>query len=89
VHGNLSWIFLSLCNNGIDGKELLERGIIRDMFLMGCNPNHKNARNLVITCFTKLGNIEKARSKGHRQLSYPIQNAATNGAQKHILNFST
>ena len=39
IQTNVSWIFLALCNNGITGKEMLENGITRDMFLVSCNPN--------------------------------------------------
>jgi hypothetical protein len=38
IQTNVSWIFLSLCNNGITGKTMLENGITRDMFLVSCNP---------------------------------------------------
>ena len=38
IQTNVSWIFLALCNNGITGKEMLENGITRDMFLVSCNP---------------------------------------------------
>ena len=62
---NICWIFLALCNNGIQGKEMLEHGITRDMFLVACNPNHKEKmifnpqsnqiRHLVIASFAHLG----------------------------------
>lgn len=38
---NICWIFLALCNNGIQGKEMFENGITRDMFLVACNPDFK------------------------------------------------
>jgi hypothetical protein len=38
IQTNVSWIFLALCNNGITGRQMLENGITRDMFLVSCNP---------------------------------------------------
>ena len=37
IKTNVSWIFLALCNNGITGKEMLESGITKDMFLVSCD----------------------------------------------------
>ena len=59
INLNLAWIFLTLCNNGIDGKELLEKNITKDMFLIGCNPNYEDARNIVVASFAKLGSNQK------------------------------
>ena len=40
IQTNVAWIFLALCNNDITGKQMLEKGITRDMFLVSCNPNY-------------------------------------------------
>jgi hypothetical protein len=41
IQTNVSWIFLALCNNGITGKAMLDKGITRDMFLVSCNPDYQ------------------------------------------------
>ena len=41
IQTNVAWIFLALCNNNITGKQMLEQGITRDMFLVSCNPNYQ------------------------------------------------
>ena len=55
IQTNVSWIFLALCNNGITGKQMLENGITRDMFLVSCNPQFSQLRHLVIAGFAELG----------------------------------
>lgn len=55
IQTNVAWIFLALCNNDITGKQMLEQGITRDMFLVSCNPNYQQIRHLVITGFAELG----------------------------------
>lgn len=55
IQTNISWIFLALCNNGIQGKEMLQQGITRDMFLVACNPHYQQIRLIVITGFAELG----------------------------------
>lgn len=55
IQTNVSWIFLALCNNGITGKAMLDKGITRDMFLVSCNPDYQQIRDLVITAFAELG----------------------------------
>jgi len=61
IQTNVSWIFLALCNNGITGKEMLENGITRDMFLVSCNPNFQQIRHLVIAGFAELGRCTELR----------------------------
>ena len=55
------------------------------MFLIGCNPLYENARNLVIACFALLGSNEKKTFTVQNQIYQQIQNTATNGAQKHVV----
>ena len=38
IQTNISWIFLALSQNGISGKQMLQQGITRNMFLVSCNP---------------------------------------------------
>ena len=55
IKTNVSWIFLALCNNGITGKEMVESGITKDMFLVSCDPKLDQVRHLVIAGFAELG----------------------------------
>ena len=51
IKTNIIWIFQALCNNNVESKEMLEKGITRDMFLVACNPEYKIIRHLVICSF--------------------------------------
>lgn len=46
---------------------MLDKGITRDMFLVSCNPEYQQIRDLVITAFAELGrcktNVEIDKEK--------------------------
>jgi hypothetical protein len=58
IQTNVAWIFLALCNSGITGKQMLEGGITRDIFLVSCNPEFSQIRYVVIAGFAELGRTE-------------------------------
>lgn len=66
IQTNVSWIFLSLCSNGITGQSMLVKGITRDMFLVSCNPEYEQIRHLVITGFAQLGRGENTKIEQER-----------------------
>lgn len=55
IKTNITWIFQALCNHKIKSKEMFQKGITRDMFLVACNPEFEIIRHLVITSFAQLG----------------------------------
>ena len=84
---NLSWIFLALCNNGIEGKQMLHKGITKDMFLISCQSDKSEGsqvrRDLVIAGFTGLGK-DAIGVNDRCKINNPIQDSALNGAYKEI-----
>ena len=81
---NVSWIFLALCINGIESKEMLKTGITRDMFLIACKPTYETIRQLVITSFAVLGkNIDIIDSIQSHQVQ-KIKELSISAISKHI-----
>lgn len=65
IKTNITWIFQALCNHRIQSKEMLEKSITREMFMVACNPRYKLIRHLVTTSFALLGRQEQERIKTH------------------------
>jgi hypothetical protein len=80
----VSWIFLALCNNGITGRQMLENGITRDMFLVSCNPQFSQLRHLVIAGFAVLG----MKDANELSLHYQENNHKTKIMQKAQVGFN-
>jgi len=83
----VAWIFLALCNNDITGKQMLEQGITRDMFLVSCNPNYQQIRHLVITGFAELGRCidqQKVDSE-FSSIQQRIKETAIVGMHSHLV----
>jgi hypothetical protein len=81
---NISWIFLALCSNGIESKEMLELGITRDMFLIACNPRYETIRQLVITSFAQLGISDDKFDEAQSKSMQDIKEVAVFGISRHI-----
>ncbi len=72
IKTNVSWIFLALCNNGITGKEMVESGITKDMFLVSCDPKLDQVRHLVIAGFAELGRCLELKAEEEEKLSHEL-----------------
>ena len=88
IQTNVAWIFLALCTNDITGKQMLQQGITRDMFLVSCNPNFHQIRHLVITGFAELGRCNDNQEKDTNE--YPaeaqrIKETAIVGMHSHFV----
>lgn len=73
IKTNVSWIFLALCNNGITGKEMLESGITKDMFLVSCDKELEQTRHLVIAGFAELGKCLELKTAQPKKLTHELQ----------------
>lgn len=87
IQTNVAWIFLALCTNDITGRQMLQQGITRDMFLVSCNPSYDQIRHLVITGFAELGRCtdQNAKEGGRFETEQQrIKETAIVGMHKHI-----
>ena len=72
IKTNISWIFLALCNNGITGKEMVESGITKDMFLVSCDKDLEQIRHLVIAGFAELGKCLELKTAEPKRLTHEL-----------------
>ena len=64
LSSNLTWVFLALCIGKVSSKEMLRRGVTRDMFLSALKPLQDHIRYLVVSSFALLG-------RGYDRISEP------------------
>ena len=69
---------MALCNNGISGSEMLQKGILIEMFSVACLSPYEHIRNVVIASFAKLGTNSNCPHE------YRIVKGPMNGASYHV-----
>ena len=58
IKTNITWIFQALCNHKVQSREMLEKSITREMFMVACNPKYEEISHLVTTSFALLGRCD-------------------------------